>query len=211
MSKRNKLIITLSVAAFLIISLLVGLVVVFAEETQPVERNVNAVYRVINAECAVSATCTYGNKNSNVYLGSSSLTTEGVEGADNILSFENTENVQEKYLKPTADIVLDTQNNSIIFEFKFANTGENLVNATLLLRNNKSKNVEIEFSLDSIDWNKYDPYSEYLYEKFPRIDISGKSGEEAETATFYVKVSALNTSKASSFSVNFEWTINGEI
>ena len=36
MSKRNKIIISLAVSAFLILSLIVGLVVVFAEEDKPI-------------------------------------------------------------------------------------------------------------------------------------------------------------------------------
>ena len=211
MSKSNKIIISLAVAAFLIISLIVGLVVVFAEETESVKRNVNAVYRVIDADCSVSVDYTYGDKVSNVYLGSSSFTTEGIEESSNILTFVKDENnLQEKVLMPTADMVLDKTNNSIIFEFNIANTGDNLVNASLLLKNNKSKNVTIEFSLDANDCNTYDAKSENFYEKFPRLSIAGKTGSEAQSTTFFVKVSMLDVNKSSSFSADFEWTINGE-
>lgn len=202
MSKTNKIIISLAVAAFLIISLIVGLVVVFAEETQPVERNVTAIYRVIDADCSVSVNYTYGDKASNVYLGSSSFTTEGVEGGANVLTFVQDENnLLEKMLLPVADIELNKSNNSIIFEFNFANTGENLINATLLLRDSKSKNVEIEYSTDGSNWTTMNL----------RLDIAGKTGVEAETANYFVRVSMDDLNKSSLFSADFEWTINGEI
>lgn len=200
MSKSNKIIISLAVAAFLIISLLVGLVVVFAEETQPIVRNVNAVYRVIDADCAVSANFTYGDKNSKVYLGSNSFTTSGTESVDNVLSFEKDNSLQEQILKPTADIALNKTNNSVIFEFNFANTGENLINATLYLRNVKNTNCDISYSTDSLTWGSN-----------VRLDIAGKLGGEAGTASYFVRISLNDLEKSGAFSANFEWTINGEI
>lgn len=201
MSKSNKVIITLAVAAFLMISLIVGLVVVFAEETQPVVRNVNAVYRVIDADCSVSASFTYGDQNSKVYLGSSSFTTSGVESDNNVLSFKQDDSLQEQILKPTDDIVLNKTNNSVIFEFNFANTGENNINATLLMRNLKHKNCTIVYSTDALFWS----------DKNIRLNILCKEGDVAETVNYYVKVSLNDLEKNGSFSVDFEWTINGVI
>ena len=197
MSKSNKIIITLGVVALLIISLIVGLVVVFAEEQQPIVRNVNVSYKVVDANCSVSASYVYGDAASNIYLGSKSFTTSGVDGDDDVLEFGLTNKFIEKTLKPTADIALTKENNSVIFEFKFANSGEEAFNATLLLKNEKKSNVVVSYSKNGSVWSGSNT----------NIDVEGKTGEFAGTASYFVKISLNDVNKGYNYSVDFEWKI----
>ena len=120
MSKRNKIIVSLALFVFVVISLLVSIVVVFAEE-QTIVRNLNAVCRVYNADCHVSATYAYGNKTTGIYQQAENFTISGLEDDNKFLNFSHnaqTEGIfQDKALMPTSDIVLTKQNNSVIFEF----------------------------------------------------------------------------------------------
>ncbi len=200
MSKSNKIIITLAVSAFLIISLIVGLVVVFAEEQEPIVRNVNAVYRVMDADCAVSASYEYGNKASNVYLGERSFTTSGLDEDNNILSFNSVDNLEEKTLMPTSDIVLTKENNSVIFEFKFANNGENAYYADLRLKNEEKSNIVIHYSENGNYWTKNNV----------RISVDGKSGEVAGIKSYFVRVSLVDADKDYTYSADYTWTIIGQ-
>ena len=199
MSKRNKIIISLAVTAFLIISLIVGLVVVFAEETQPIVRNVNAVYRVYNADCSVSATYTYGDRNSNIYLGERGFTSTGVDGNDNVLVFNNggNKNLEEKSIMPTSDIILTKENNSVIFEFKFANFGETAFNATLVEKNKDLNNVVVHYSING----------SRLTVNNQQFEVAAKSGDIAGTASYFVRVSLVDEDKTYIYAEDFTWTI----
>ena len=199
MSKRNKIVISLAVTAFLIISLIVGLVVVFAEESQPIVRNVNAVYRVYNADCSVSASYIYGDRSSNIYLGERGFTTTGVDGNDNVLVFNNAgnENLEEKSIVPTSDIVLTKENNSVIFEFKFANFGEVAFNATLVEKNKNFSNIVVHYSTNGNRWSVNNQ----------QFEVAAKSGDIAGTASYFVRVSLVDTDKDYAYSEDFTWTI----
>ena len=199
MSKTNKIIISLAVTAFLIISLVVGLVVVFAEETQPIVRNVNAVYRDYNADCSVSTSYTYGDRSSNIYLGERGFTASGVDGNDNVLVFNNAgnKNIEEKSIMPTDNIVLTKENNSVIFEFKFANFGETAFNATMVEKNKELSNVVVHYSTNGTRWSVNNQ----------QFEVAAKSGDVAGTASYFVRVSLVDAEKSYTFAEDFTWTI----
>ncbi len=203
MSKRNKIVISLAVTAFLIVSLIVGLVVVFAEENPSVVRNVNAVYRVYNADCSVSVSYTYGNKSLNTYLDERGFTASGLEGGDNVLVFNNAVDagkqvqIEEKTLKPASDIVLTKENDSVIFEFKFANFGETAFNATMLEKNKDLSNVIVHYSMNGTRWSVNNQ----------PLEVAAKSGEVAGTASYFVRVSLIDAEKEYVLAEDFTWTI----
>ena len=66
MSKRNKFILSLAITAFVVLSLIVSLVIVFAEENEIV-RNLNVSYKVYNADCHVSTSYNYVNSESGIH------------------------------------------------------------------------------------------------------------------------------------------------
>jgi len=201
MSKRNKIIISLALTVFVVISLLVSLVVVFAEE-QEIVRNLNAVCRVYNADCHVSASYAYGNKTTNSYLEAQDFTVSGLIDDNKFLNFDNNEqtknNFQDKMLKPTSDIVLTKENNSVIFEFQFANFGLDELNVTVWLEKiSDETNVEVKYSADGKIWKSGSKV----------FSVDGKTGATANSASYFVKVSLIDDNKTYSFNQNFALTI----
>lgn len=195
MGKRNKIIVILAVVAFLIISLVLGLVIVFAEE-EPIMRNVNAVYRVIDADCAVSTSYKYANNDESYF------TTSGLNEDANVLFFDNAgnKNLEEKTMKPTSNVVLDEENSSVVFEFRFVNNGEKAYDATLLLKNEEKSNVDIRYSLDGIIWSKNNV----------KISVDGKVGDDEGIANYYVRVSLIDSTQDYAYSSDYVWTIIGQ-
>ena len=189
MSKRNKIIISLAVSAFLIISLIVGLVVVFAED-QPIVRNVNVSFKVINSNCSVSAVYKYGDKETNTYLTENNFTTTGLTDADKVLTFENSNNFAEETLKPTSDIALTKENNSVIIEFKFENLGADNFDATLFVENQTASNVEVKFSQDGLTWKNSNV----------KINVT-------DDASYFVRISLIDIDADYSYSADFNWKI----
>ena len=123
MSKSNKMILTLSITAFIIVSIIVGVVMVFAAD-DAIVRNVIATYNVIDADCSVSVSCKFGDLNSNTFGNAQYLTVDATEKSDKTLDFEKDKNKQTKTLMSTSDFKLNKNNNSIVYEFNFVNKGE---------------------------------------------------------------------------------------
>ena len=194
MSKRGKFILSLAIAVFVILSILVSLVVVFAEENEIV-RNVNAVCRVYNADCHVSASYVYADKTND-------FTISGLEGDEKFLTFDKTretENIfQEKMLKPISDIVLTKENSSVIFKFDIANFDFDACDVTIVLDNKQNENLEIEYSKDGTVWSG----------KNVKFKVDGTEGMSSKETSYFVKISLKDKNQEVEFNTDFSLTIH---
>lgn len=204
MSKRNKIILSLAITAFVVLSFVVGLVVVFAEEN-PIVRNLNASYRVYNADCHVSASYAYGNAKTKTYTEAKDFTVSGLEDGNKFLTFDknaSTQNTfQEKMLKPTSDIVLTKENNSVIFEFEIVNFDEDGLEITIVLENEKqASNVDVQYSKDGVNWTS----------RNVKINLDGTEGFDSNETNYFVKLSLIDDSQEFSFDQDFSLTIHNK-
>lgn len=198
MSKSNKIIISLSVVAFIMLSVLVSVVVVFAEETQPIiSRNITAIYNVLDADCSLSATYKLGDISSNEYYGNKIFTIDGNESSANTVAFVSGDNKQTQNLLPQSDIVFTENRNSAIINFKLANLGLNDFSATLIVDGDNSK-FNVEYSQDGITWGEN-----------VRFNVSARVGSTATIENYYVRISLIDKTAPVSYSANFMWTIVG--
>ena len=190
--KRNKIILSLAIAVFVVLSLIVSLVVVFAEENE-ILRNVNAACKVYNADCHVSASYTFADETKD-------FTVSGLEEGDKFLTFDKTEATQnifqEKMLKPTNDIVLTKENNTVVFEFKFANFDFDAVKITVALKQNE--NVNVEYSKNGISWIGDNA----------RINLAGTEGVSSQEMSYFVKVSLVEGVQSFDFNQDISITIH---
>ena len=194
MSKRGKFILSLAIAVFVILSILVSLVVVFAEENEIV-RNVNAVCRVYNADCHISASYVYADKTND-------FTISGLEDDEKFLTFDKTretENIfQEKMLKPISDIVLTKENSSVIFKFDIANFDFDACDVTIVLDNKQNENLEIEYSKDGAVWSG----------KNVKFKVDGTEGMSSKETSYFVKISLKDKNQKVEFNTDFSLTIH---
>lgn len=197
MGKRNKIILSLAIAVFVVLSLIVSLVVVFAEENE-ILRNVNAVCKVYNADCHVSASYTFADE-------TKYFTVSGLEDDDKYLTFDknkSTENIfQEKMLKPTNDIVLTKENNSVIFKFDIVNFDFNAVEITIVLDGKINVNLEIKYSKNGNVWS----------DNNVRINLAGTEGVAPQETSYFVRLSLKNENQEFNFNQNFEVAIHNKI
>jgi len=201
MSKRNKIILSLAITAFVVLSLVVGLVVVFAEENSIV-RNLNASYRVYNADCHVSASYAYGNAKTKIYSETNSFTVSGLEDGDKFLTFDKTtatqNTFQEKMLKPTNDIVLTKENNTIIFKFNVVNFDSDALKVTINLDGELNQNLNIQYSKDGKIWTNDNK----------RINLSGTEGYGSNEINYFVKISLIDDGQDFNFNQDIAVTIH---
>lgn len=197
MGKRNKIVLSLAITVFVVLSLIVSLVVVFAEENQII-RNVNAACKVYNADCHVSASYTIGNETKD-------FTDSGLEDGDKFLTFDKTKSTQnifqEKMLKPTNDIVLTKESSSVIFEFNFANFDFEGVDVTVCIDGVKDlENVEIQYSKNGTVW----------MDRNVKFNIEGTKGVSSKEASYFVKISLIDDNQNFSFNQDFSLTITNK-
>jgi len=197
MSKGNKIILYLAIAVFVALSVFVSLVAVFAEENQIV-RNLNVSFKVYNADCHVAASYTIGDETND-------FTISGLEDDEKYLTFDKTDatkNIfQEKMLKPTNDIALTKESNSVIFKFDIVNFDFNAVEITIVLDGKINENLEIKYSKDGNVWS----------DNNVRINLAGTEGVAPQETSYFVRLSLKNENQEFSFNQNFEVAIHNKI
>jgi len=187
MSKSNKIILTLSIVVFIAVSMIVGIVAVFAADNT-ITRNVVATYNVVDANCSVSAVCVVGED-------IKSFTMDATETGDKFVCFEKDNNKQTKTMMPVSDVKLNKENNYVVYQFKFINNGDNLIKASLVVENVEEKFV-VEYSKDGVIWKDY----------AVRINVPASDVE----VNYYVRISLLNADNSYNCPTNFNWMVCGE-
>ena len=203
MNKTNKIIVSLAIAVFAVLSVFVSLVAVFAEENEII-RNVNAACKVYNADCHVSASFAYGDKATEIYTDAKDFTISGLEDGDKFLTFDKTDATknmfQEKMLKPTNDIVLTKENSSVIFKFDIANFDFDACDVTIVLDNKQNENLEIEYSKDGVVWSG----------KNVKFKVDGTEGMSSKETSYFVKISLKDKNQEVEFNTDFSLTIHNK-
>ena len=196
MSKKSKIIISLSIVAFVVVSALLAVVTVFAAESEVVERNIDVTYKINNISGSVTATYKYGDKQTNTYSQAVDMTSNGLEDGEKVIKFYSQTNQITTGLKPQENIVLTAANNSVIFQFNFANIGVNGYNAAFATMNKDFVNCEIEYSFDGINW------SDKNYE----VSLDYVAGITNQTS-YFVRVSKTGLAVDTAVSADFVWTM----
>ena len=199
MSKSNKIIIGLSVVAFLLLSVLVSLVAVYAYDEEDSTRNINVTCNAIDANVMMFSNYKYGDKETEEYSSAVSMTIDGKENTERISSLVATNNKVSNTLKPLNNIVLTEQNNSVIFEFTIVNEGDKACSATLTIDDEVNKNCVVEYSLDGENWGGN-----------LKVNVSAHDGTFAGISNYYVRISLVDVQETYSYSSNFIWTIVGK-
>ena len=201
MSKRNKFILSLAITAFVVLSLIVSLVIVFAEENEIV-RNLNVSYKVYNADCHVSTSYNYVNSESGIHTDVKDFTISGLEDGDKFLTFdknEATQNIfQESMLKPTNNIVLTKANDTIIFKFNVVNFDSDALKVTINLDGELNQNLNIQYSKDGKIWTNDNK----------RINLSGTEGYGSNEINYFVKISLIDDGQDFNFNQDIAVTIH---
>lgn len=197
MSKTKRLVISLSVVAFFIISAVVAVVAVFASEQNVITRNVNSVYKIYGATGSVSASYVYGDRATNTYNSNAEYftTTGDVQGAKKVY-FDDQDYLVTEMLVPQNDIVLTKQQNSVIIKYDFENIGPQDYTATFTIDSESRTNCLVEYSIDGVNWET----------RAVQLKVNNIFSEN-NTVSYYVRIYKQNLNLESSYSANLFWTI----
>jgi len=161
MSSKKKLVISLSVAAAVLVAAIIAIVAVFAAAQQTVASDVKVTFRAKNVDCAVSATW-----ETNTQTTATNFANFTIKAADGT----------QVYQYDVPDINLQQGESGdvyLLLTYTFTNTSARTMNVKLAAIN-EDTNFDVVYSDDELTTTG--------------VDIAGKTGETASNDIFTVKI-----------------------
>ena len=182
MAKR-KLAISLITIAFVLISVVATVAIVFSLTQQTIKTNLNINYTARDVNATTSSKMVYA---------------DGTEQELGVIKFDADSGNQSNTLSPAGDITLTKSNNYIVFEYLFQNTGS------------KDFIAMIDYSdTDALDKNMIFTYQEdSLAETNTARALLVASGQ---TKTYKVKIAVEYLEKNASLSGEFNWVLDSNV
>ena len=190
MSSKKKLVISLSVAAAVLVAAIIAIVAVFAAASQTVASNVKISYTASEVDGSISASYVVAGKGEAVQMGSASFTA----GSDEITGTLNGASTEE--------IKLDATNNYVVFTYVFTNNGQ--------------KNMQISNTITTLDSNLKATYKilnvdDEYQDSLSSAILAGKANaaDTAKEAKIEVRIDVTNKAfDIEEASMSFSWTMS---
>ena len=197
MKSKRKLITTMVIAGFIILSLVATAIIVFAATQQSIKTSINITYKVSNIDGSVIATYKVGDEEEKylkaVKKGGSVL------GSRLIFSAGDTEDAGS-FEFPSEGINLTKENNSVLIKYTYTNSGDRHFIATLDFDSVlKVENMRVQYGVEDVNSGEV-KYSSSRYALIVPSD---------ETKSYYIKISIINMSKDASVEGNLDWFLKG--
>lgn len=202
MKTKSKIALSLIVVIILTVLATVALVAVFAATRQEITSTIRVRYTAQEVSGEATARWKVGNEDWQP------MTVGGEADGDTSLTFGLAAN-ENASLSPTdKDIHLSVENNYIVFEYKFTNTGDNDFAIDLFYTDDETKDANISvFCLNSDDEisSDYKDNIKTAYGDWTTTKITG-GGEKY----VYILASILNIGKNAGYSGTFQFNLDGK-
>lgn len=183
MDSKKKIVLRLTILAFVILAIIPAVVAVFAATQQTINTGVNVTYIAIDVDGSVEATYTIGTETT--YLQRS-------DGSGTKITFEAGEESNDVSLIFPENLQLTSTNRSIVIRYMFTNTGGNVYTAILGLSGLDVKNMKLEYSLDG---------NIYVENQYALVV------KNTEISNMYIRITVEDVSKNANFSGMINWTL----
>ena len=191
MNSKRKLLISMLAIVFVLLAVVATVAIAFALTQQTITTTLNIGYVVEDIDGTASATYTIGGvtesltaKKGNQVIGDTLVFHAGdTEDAGNLMF-------------PEGQIPLSAQNDNIVIQYTYSNTGAKHYIASMSFDGNISAdNMKVEYSIDGTT------YSENRYAVVVPANTANKS--------YWIKISIDNKAKSASFTGDFRWLLSG--
>jgi len=191
MRAKKKLIISMLVVAFVLLSIIATVAIAFALTQQTIKTTLNIGYTVEDIDGTASATFTIGGVTENL----TAMKGTQVIGDKLVFKAGDTENAGN-LMFPEDALALSAQNDNVVIQYTYSNTGAKHYIASMSFDGNISAdNMKVEYSIDGTT------YSENRYAVVVPANTSNKS--------YWIKISIENKAKSASFTGDFNWLLSG--
>jgi len=191
MSSKKKLIVSMLVLAFVLLSIIATVAIAFALTQQTIKTTLNITYQAEDLDGTASATFTVGGV-------TESLTAEKngqVIGDKLVFKASDTESAGN-LMFPEDGLALTSENDNVVIQYTYSNTGSKHYIASMDFDANIEKeNMKVEYSINGTD------YSEQRYAVVVPAKTSNKN--------YWIKISIIDKAENASFIGDFNWVLNG--
>ena len=191
MNSKRKLLISMLAIVFVLLAVVATVAIAFALTQQTITTTLNIGYVVEDIDGTASATYTIGGvtesltaKKGNQVIGDTLVFHAGdTEDAGNLMF-------------PEGQIPLSAQNDNIVIQYTYSNTGERHYIASMSFDSELvADNMKVEYSINGTD------YSANRYAVVVPANTANKS--------YWIKISIENKAKSASFTGDFKWLLSG--
>ena len=191
MRAKKKLIVSMLVVAFVLLSIIATVAIAFALTQQTIKTTLNIGYTVEDIDGTASATFTVGGVTENL----TAMKGTQVIGDKLVFKAGDTENAGN-LMFPEDALALTAQNDNVVIQYTYSNTGAKHYIASMdFAANIEADNMKVEYSIDGVT------YSEDRYAVVVPANTSNRS--------YWIKISIADKAKSASFTGDFDWLLSG--
>ena len=191
MRSKKKLIISMLVVSFVLLSIIATVAIAFALTQQTIKTSLNIGYTVEDIDGTASASFTIGGVTESLVA----MKGTNVIGDKLVFKAGNTENAGN-LMFPEDALALTAQDSEVVIQYTYSNTGSKHYIASMDLNANILKNnMKVEYSINGSS------YSEQPYAVVVPANTSNRS--------YWIKISIIDKAKSASFTGDFDWLLEG--
>ena len=191
MRAKRKLLISMLAIVFVLLAVVATVAIAFALTQQTITTTLNIGYVVEDIDGTASATYTIGGVTESL----TAMKGDQVIGDTLVFHAGDTEDAGN-LMFPEGQIPLSAQNDNIVIQYTYSNTGAKHYIASMSFDGNISAdNMKVEYSIDGTT------YSEQRYAVVVPANTNNKS--------YWIKISIENKAKSASFTGDFKWLLEG--
>lgn len=191
MKSKKKLLISMLVVSFSLISVIATIAIVFALTQQRILTTLNITYVAEDIDGTASGSFTIGGVTEKL----TAMKGNNVIGDKLVFKASDTEDAGN-LMFPEDALALTSQNDNIIIQYTYSNTGSKHYIASMdFAANIDSDNMKVEYSINGTE------YSEKRYAVVVPAHSSNKS--------YWIKISIIDKAKSASFKGDFDWLLKG--
>ena len=190
MRTKKKLIVSMLVVAFVLLSIIATVAIAFALTQQTIKTTLNIGYTVEDIDGTASATFTIGGVTENL----TAMKGTQVIGDKLVFKAGDTENAGN-LMFPEDALALTAQDSEVVIQYTYSNTGSKHYIASMDFNANiEADNMKVEYSIDGTT------YSEDRYAVVVPANTSNRS--------YWIKISIADKAKSASFTGDFDWLLS---
>jgi len=198
-NSRKKILIAAVLAGVLIIGAIVSIVLVLAASAQGISSNITVSYNAEGVAARVSAN--YAVVPNSGAVTKTAMTTSG--GGQEIV-FNLSTNASTETISPAGNIVLDPQNQTVVFEYRFQNIAESGFTVGLTITGEEENNYNINetfyVSGSQLETSEYGRITESSLAKQAMLNYD-------DILYIYVKVSVANENLSAAYNKAYNWEL----
>ena len=191
MKAKRKLLISMLAIVFVLLAVVATIAIAFALTQQTITTTLNIGYVVEDIYGTASATYTIGGVTESL----TAMKGDNVIGDTLVFHAGDTEDAGN-LMFPEGQIPLSAQNDNIVIQYTYSNTGERHYIASMSFDSELvADNMKVEYSINGTD------YSTNRYAVVVPANTANRS--------YWIKISIENKAKSASFTGDFKWLLSG--